>query len=486
MTGRPLLALCLACLPAAAAGAEVPRDERPNVLFLIADDLRVEPDPSAVFTPALDRFARESLTFARAFCQIAVCGPSRASLLSGLRPDTTGIHENSQTLRKSRRPDVVTLPQHFKAHGYRTFSVGKVFHHEEIETGGDVRTRPGDDPHAWSEPPWHHGTPYRQWFTPASAEARQKAAADKTRKIARGPAYEAAEQPDDVYPDGQIAAQAIATLRRVKDERFFLAVGFRRPHLPFNCPAKYWHLYPTEKIRLPGNRHAPQNAPEVALHNAYELRSYAGIPATGPLSDHDAIELIRGYRASVSYLDAQVGRVLDELETLGLTRRTIVVFTSDHGYHLGENGLWTKMSNFELATQVPLLFRLPDDRARGRTTAALVELVDLYPTLAELCGLPAPDHLEGRSAAPLFADPDAAWKHAVFSQFPRRIAGGTAMGHSVRTALFRYTEWQDAARSVELYDLATDPFNAVNVANRSQYRDEIAALSETLRSAGSK
>ena len=460
------------------------QDARSNVLFIIADDLRVEPDPTQVLTPALDRLARESLQFDRAYCQIAVCGPSRASFLSGARPDTIGVYENSTHLRKSRLPEVVTLPQLFKEHGYRTLSVGKIFHHEEVETGGDVRTRPGDDPRSWSEEPWHHGTPYQQWFNQASADALSKAkveAAKTNRKIVRGPPYEAADQPDARYPDAQIAEKAIETLREVKEQRFFLAVGFRRPHLPFNCPKKYWDLYPPEKIRLPKNYHPPKDAPAIALHTSSEVRSYAGMPANGPLNDHDALNLIRGYRASVTFLDTQVGRVVAELDRLGLARNTIVVFISDHGYHLGENSVWGKMTNFELGTRVPLLFRLPDGRGKGHKTDALVELVDIYPTLAELCQLPLPSHLEGRSAVPLLTDPDRDWKPAVFSQFPRRVAGGTTMGYSVRTSRYRYTEWKDAPGSVELYDLAADPFNNVNLACQPQYREQIRELSGILQ-----
>jgi arylsulfatase A-like enzyme len=466
------------------------QNARPNVLFILADDLRVEPDPTQVHTPSLDRLARESLQFGRAYCQIAVCGPSRVSLLSGARPDTTGVYENSTHLRKSRLPEAVTLPQLFKEHGYRTLSVGKIFHHEEVETGGDVRTRPGDDPRSWSEEPWHHGAPYQQWFTQGSADALNKAKAEavKTnRRIVRGPPYEAADEPDAKYPDAQIAEKAIETLRQMKaqEQRFFLAVGFRRPHLPFNCPRKYWDLYPPEKIRLPKNYHPPKDAPPIALHTSYEVRSYAGIPANGPLSDHDALNLIRGYRASVTFLDTQVGRVLAELDGLGLARTTIVVFASDHGYHLGENGLWNKMTNFELATQVPLLFRLPDGRGKGRKTDALVELVDIYPTLAELCQLPLPRHVEGRSVVPLLANPDVDWKRAVFSQFPRRVAGGTTMGYSVRTSRYRYTEWKDASGSVELYDLAADPFNDLNLARQPQYREQVLELAQLLHGTNS-
>lgn len=459
---------------------------RYNVLFIVADDFRVEPDPTVkLHTPTLDRLAAQSVNFDRAYCQQAVCGPSRASLLSGIRPDSTGIHENNVTVRKSRMPDLVTLPQLFKENGYRSVSIGKVFHHEEVETGGDVDKRPGDDPLSWSEAPWHHGTPYQQWFTQASADTLKKAqaeAAGTKRRIVRGPPYEAADQPDDAYPDGQIAQKAVETLRRLKGEPFFLAVGFRRPHLPLNCPQKYWDLYPENTIKLPANYQASEDVPAAALHDSYEVRSYAGMPAKGPLSDKDALNLIRGYRACVSYMDAQVGRVLAELDALDLAENTLVVFVSDHGYHLGENSLWTKMTNFEVCTRVPLMFRLPSKKSAGARSEALVELVDIYPTMAEVCGLSAPRYLEGISLAPLLNQPDLKWKDAVFSQFPRRNAGGVINGYSMRTAQHRFTEWTapDGTVSRELYDLATDPANNTNLAARAENKDLVQTLASKL------
>ena len=467
-------------------------DARPNVLFIVVDDLRPELGcyGAPVQTPAFDAIARGGLTFDRAYCQQAVCHPSRASVLSGARPDTTGVIDNGKALR-AKLPDVVMLPQHFKAHGYHTVSVGKVFHHEEVETGGDVRFRPGDDPRSWSEEPWFHGEPYQQWFRPESlaiVRTMTQGPKDKQPRPTRGPPYEAADVPDQVAPDGQIATQAIATLRRIKDKPFFLAVGFRRPHLPLNAPQKYWDLYPPATLRLPDSAKPPKGVPPAALHNSYELRSYASVPKSGPISEKEGLALIRAYRASVSYMDAQLGRVMRELSDLGLDDRTLVVVWGDHGYHLGEQSLWTKMSNFEAATRVPLIVRVPRQTTAGRRTTALVELVDLYPTLAELAGLPLPTHLEGISFAPLLRQPDRAWKSAAFSQYPRTTGSRynpttDPVGRSIRTQRYRYTEWTGPDGNQvgrELYDLAETADERINLANDPAQRERVAQLSQQL------
>lgn len=485
--------LALVALPMADAAVTAAKTTRPyNVLFLVADDLRADIEAyghSEVKTPHLRDLARSGLLFERAYCQQAVCGPSRASVLSGARPDKTGIYENAQTVRMSRLPDLITLPQLFRQNGYRSLSVGKVFHHEEVETGGAVSKRPGDDALSWSETPWYHGDPYQQWFNEESfALLERLRSLPPEERPRRGPPYEASNQPDEVYPDGQIASKAIQTLRELKNERFFLAVGFRRPHLPFNCPQKYWDLYPADSIRIPDNYYPPTDVPEYALHNGYELRSYAGMPKTGPIPEGHARNLIRGYRATVSYMDAQLGKVLAELDRLGLRENTIVVFWSDHGFHLGENSLWSKMTNFEISARTPLILRVPGVGEADRRTQALVELVDIYPTLAELCGLPLPPHLDGRSCVPLLDNPNQAWKQAVYTQFPRR---GRAqfnlvtdpMGRSMRTERYRYTEWtnrRDGLLATELYDLVNDPANNVNLANRPEHRVLVAQLASEL------
>lgn len=470
--------LCLGLLLDATSHAAGPK---PNVLFIAVDDLRPELacyGAAHMKTPNLDRLAREGMLFERAYCQVAVCNPSRASVLSGARPDTTGILANNKFMRPMM-PDVVALPQLFKSHGYTSLSLGKIYHHSERE--------PGNDPLSWSEPPWYHGEPYRHWFTKESEDfiARlKKLPPDKRPKLLRAPPTEASVTPDDAYPDGQTALKAMETLRELKEKGtpFFLGVGFVKPHLPFTCPQKYWDLYPEETVTLPKNYRPNEGAPEPAYHNLYELRTYGGIPAKGGIDDATALKLIRGYRACVSFMDAQVGRLLDELDRLGLSENTIVVFWGDHGYHLGEHRLFTKMTNFELGTRVPLLVRSPaHQKTKGQRSTALVELVDLYPTLASLAGLPLPAHLEGTSFEPLLAEPAQSWKKAVFSQYLRPGKEGI-MGRSVRAKSWRYTEWKNRQGNdlgVELYDEEKDPAENVNLASDPAHaakRAEMAAL----------
>lgn len=465
-----------ACSSVAVSAGEA----RWNVLFIAVDDLRPELGcygAAHIRTPNIDRLAARGLLFDRAYCQVAVCNPSRCSVLGGVRADTAGVL-NNQTFLRPMMPDVVTLPQHFKNSGYYSVSLGKVFHHSERE--------PGDDPQSWSEPAWYHGEPHRTWLADDSAEFIRglKAMPEERRpRLLRGPPFEAADEPDDVYPDGQTAAKAIETLRRLKDRPFFLAVGFVKPHLPFNCPQRYWDLYAPETIRLPENRQPPKGAPEPALHNWYELRTYGTVPPEGDIPRAMALNLIRGYRACTTFVDAQVGRVLDELGRLGLEERTVVVLWGDHGYHLGENGIWTKMTNFERGTRVPLILSAPGQASAGRRSGALVELVDIYPTLAGLCGLPPPEHLEGLSLEPLLEDPDRPWKAAVFSQY-LRPGKDPIMGRSVRTDRWRYTEWTNAGGEVvgtELYDERDDPGENINVAGEASHGAIASEMAARLR-----
>jgi arylsulfatase A-like enzyme len=299
--------------------------------------------------------------------------------------------------------------------------------------------------------------------------------------------WEAADVDDDDLPDGATAARAIEVLGEVKDRPFFLAVGFLRPHLPFVAPKKYWDLYPQESIRLAANPQPPRDVPSCALYEWSELRAFGGIiPASGPLSDDVARQAIRGYRAATSYLDAQVGRVLDELDRLKLREKTVIVFWGDHGWQLGEHGIWCKHTNFEVATRAPLIVSFPGQKSAGRATNAFVEFVDIYPTLVELCGLPQPKHLDGKSFVPLFEDPSRAWKPAAFSQYSRKVPGiGTAMGHSVRTERYRYTEWKVPEKGIighELYDHRTDPDENVNLADQPEQAATLQELSALLTS----
>ncbi len=401
-------------------------------------------------------------------------------MLSGSRPDTTHVLDNQHFMRPEM-PDVVTLPQLFKNNGYTALSLGKIFHHSEKE--------PGDDPQSWSEPAWYHGEPYKHWFSPESdafIKGLKKLPKDQQPKLIRAQPFEAADQPDAVYPDGQTAAKAIATMQKLKADGkpFFLGVGFVKPHLPFTCPQKYWDLYPEASIQMPANSQRPAGAPEAAFHNLYELRSYGGIPPKGPISKETELKLIRGYRACVSYLDAQVGLVLTELDRLGLRENTIIVFWGDHGYHLGEQGLFTKMTNFELGTHVPLIVSAPGQaKSAGQRSAAFVELVDLYPTLAELGGLPLPAHLEGTSLAPLLSSPGQAWKTAAFSQY-LRPGKDPVMGRSIRTDRWRYTEWKSRKgvdSGVELYDHQTDPAEMVNLAGDASKAAMVQEMAKRLQ-----
>jgi iduronate 2-sulfatase len=449
-----------------------------NVIFIAVDDLRPEIGcygAAHMKTPHLDKFAAQGMLFERAYCQVAVCNPSRNSILSGCRPDTTGIFDNQHFLR-GQMPDVVTLPQHFKNNGYTTLSLGKVFHHSERE--------PGDDPQSWSEPAWYHGEPYKHWFTKASLDYVKQLKAlpkDKQPKQLRAAPFEAASEPDEAYPDGQTATKAIETLQRLKADAkpFFLAVGFVKPHLPFTCPQKYWDLYPIDSIHLPANAKQPEHAPAPAFHNNYELRSYGTVPENGKIDAVMAHDLIRGYRACVSFMDAQLGKVLVELERLGLRENTAIVLWGDHGYHLGEQSVWTKMTNFEHGTRVPLLVSLPGMKTAGQRTRALVELVDLYPTLAAVCSLPLPPHLEGTSFASLLEKPDQPWKKAVFSQY-LRTGKPPFMGRSIRTAQWRYTEWRDLKgklTGIELYDES----ESQNLADNPAQSGQVKQLAEQLK-----
>lgn len=435
---------------------------RTNILFIPVDDLRPQLASyghKKMLTPNLDRLAAEGTLFERAYCQQAVCAPSRASLLSGCRPDTTRVYD-LQTPLPTTMPDVLTLPQHFKANGYTTISLGKVYHHGAK-----------DDPKGWSEPPWMPPGPFPGYALQSSKDLMRKAnevtetvkmkkgAAANARK---GPPTECGDLPDEAYGDGKIAEKAIEMLQRLKDQPFFLVVGFLKPHLAFACPKKYWDLYKREAVDLADNPYKPKDVPDIAMTTWGELRTYEGIPRQGPLAEAQARELVHGYYACVSFIDAQVGKVLNELKRLGLAEKTVVVLWGDHGWHLGDHGLWCKHTNFETATHAPLLARAPGLPAGGRT-ARLTEFVDIYPSLCDLAGLPTPKHLEGTSFAPLMKDPNRPWKTAAFSQYPR----GRAMGHSMRTERYRLTRWLAAdgsALGVELYDHDKDPNENVNLA----------------------
>jgi len=437
---------------------------RRNVLFIVVDDLRPQLGcygHARMLSPNIDALAARGTLFRRTYCQQAVCAPSRASVLTGCRPDTTGVHDLNTPLR-STLPDVVTLPQLFREHGYVSTSLGKVYHHGRR-----------DDPLAWSSDPWMPPNPFPGCVTPANAallqQLRDAAPTEEARAGVRGAPTEAGDLPDEAYADGKTVDQAIATLRAQRDQPFFLAVGLLKPHLAFACPKRYWDLYPREAIDLADNPFRPTDAPDIALHNWGELRAYHGIPSEGPLPDEQARELIHGYYACVSFIDAQIGRLLKELDALGLHDGTIVALWGDHGWNLGEHGLWCKHCNYETSVHSPLIISSPQQAAPGQATDALTEFVDIYPTVTELAGLPLPEGLEGLSLAPLMETPATPWKTAAFSQYPR---GRNRMGYSIRTDRYRYTEWiehrdgGDVVLAQELYDHEHDPGENANLAGR--------------------
>jgi arylsulfatase A-like enzyme len=460
--------------PAAAPGQKL------NVLFIAIDDLRPELGcygHPIVNSPNIDRLAQQSLLFDRAYCQFSLCNPSRTSLLSGRRPETLKIYDLKTNLR-DKFPDVVTLPQLFKDGGYRALSFGKIFH----TTNGNH-----DDPDSWSQRPWK--SPGKGWKpAPPTAQARDRKPvhdAESEDPHADDPPFDAPDCGDDDLIDGQIAKAAVAAMEANKDQPMFLAVGFHRPHMPWIAPKKYWDLYDPKQIALAPNPFLPKGAPAFASNNASELRRYMGVPKDGPIPDDLARQCIRGYYASVSYADAQVGRVLSALDRLGLRDRTVIVLWGDHGYQLGEHATWNKRTDWEIATRVPLLVSVPGQTTRGRKTEALVEFVDLYPTLAQLCGLTPPDKLEGTSFVPLLRDPSRPWKSAAFSIYHKRVKelGGPADGRALRTDRYRLIEWSSPKgekKVYELYDEQSDPQENTNLADRPENKDLVQRLAAQL------
>lgn len=472
----------LACLTLVLATTSCPiiaeETKRPTHVLLIAiDDLRPAlgcyGDPVAQ-TPNIDRLASRGTVFKRAYCQQAVCSPSRLSLLTGRRPDTIRVWD-LRTHFRDAVPEAITLPQHFKNNGYHTQSLGKIYH------GSGA---PSKDPPSWSAQPAYDFVrdPNLRYVLPSNLAG----------KGLKRSSTESAEVADDAYIDGIVCQAAIRSLaeRGTSEQPFFLAVGFRKPHLPFCAPRKYWDLYDRADIPLPANADTPQHAPELATRSWKELEGYSDIPANGKISPEKIRELRHGYYACVSYVDALVGQLLDQLTTLNLAENTLVVLCGDHGYHLGEQGLWTKANNYELSTRVPLILAVPGQTPRGNVTNELVEMVDLYPTLTDICKLESPDGLEGISFQPLLNKPNRPWKQAVFSQYPRARKGhrhqghGDIMGYAMRTRRYRYVEWREwdtnQVLTRELYDHDADPHETQNVAMQPKYAKEILELADIL------
>ncbi len=493
--------------------------EKPNVLFIAIDDLRPELGSygsDVAITPNLDAFAQKSLQFNRAYCQEAICSPSRASLMTGARPETIGVIEN-YTYFRDVNPTIKTIPQHFRKNGYETVYTGKIFHGAY-----------NDPKLSWSRKPVKLPKGKIKLIAGFALPENQKDAKENKAKmivkygkgatkkgLAKGRAYECADVPDNTYEDGYNTEVAIATLKELnaQGKPFFLGLGFKKPHLNWTSPKKYWDLYDRENIKLSNQNTAPIDGAVMGLHPSFELRVRSGIPKSGKIDDELATTLKHAYLACVSYVDAQIGKVMQELEASGLAKNTIVVVWSDHGWHLGDMGIWGKATNYEIATRVPLIIHAPNMKAKGKQTEALVELIDIFPTLCDLTGLDRPNQLEGKSFVPLMKKPNKKWKKAVYSQFPspalrewaanplsvgmretffgplineveariitqqkenwdKDLFENKLMGYAMRTDKYRFIVWKDYTKPnakpiyLELYDHTKDPNETVNIASK--------------------
>ena len=466
-------------------GLEKGQARRPNILFIVSDDMRPQLGcygDKVVKSPNLDALAARGMVFQRAFCQQALCSPSRISLLSGRHPWTTKIYDIGPTLR-STLPDIVTLPQHFKNHGWHTRSLGKVYH---IGI---------DDPISWSVPSW---VSKQQRYDPDNAAkvnavlTRLKAAGREIPKkgpdnpMFAGAAFSSPDCADDALTDGDLTNKAIAELRDFAQkpaQPFFLGVGFVNPHVPWVAPKRYHDLYKPEDIKLPTNRYVPRNAPVYAAKSGEDFYYYSNVPRDHVITEEFGRQCLHCYLAAISYVDACIGRLLAELDKLGLRENTIIVFWGDHGYYMGEHNWWGgKHNNYEGATHAPLIVATPGMKAAGRPTNALVEFVDIFPSLAELAHMPLPDGLEGKSFAPLLDQPDLPWKTAAFSEYPKGGYQGTAM----RTDRFRYVEWRDKKGQLvdrELYDHENDPQENENIAGRPEHAALLEKLATQMKAA---
>lgn len=440
-----------------------------NVLFIISDDLNASLgcyDHPLVKTPNIDRLAKRGVRFDRAYCQFPLCGPSRNSMLTGLYPNSTGILANAQIFRQTI-PKHRSLPHAFRMAGYFSGRIGKLYHYG-VPRG--IGTNSHDDPASWELE-----------LNPAGCDRLIEEPDIFTLRpghFGGTLSWYASPRGDLLHTDGMLATDADWVLERCakqKDRPFFLAVGFFRPHTPYVSPEKYFKYYPKKKMPLvQGVQEDQKDLPAAALgsHKKSEER----------LTDDLRQEAKQAYFASITFMDAQVGRVLDALDKHGLTDDTIIVFTSDHGYHLGEHGLWQKMSLFEESARVPLLIVAPGVSKPGSVSHSPVGLIDLYPTLAKLCNVDAPKNLQGQDLTPMLTDPKLPGRGWALSQVSRKGRKGPN-GYTIRTKKWRYTEWSEGNKGRELYDHKNDPLEQTNLAENESHADQVATLSAKLKKA---
>lgn len=446
--------------------------KKKNVLLIISDDLNNRlgcyGDPLAK-SPNIDRLAKRGMLFNRAYCQFPLCNPSRASFMTGRRPDVTKVYENNTHFRENIA-DTVTLAQLMRNAGYFVMRIGKIYHYG---VPGGIGTSGLDDPKSWEK-----------FINPIGRDKKEedlltnytpkKKAAGALSALGAALAWHASESPDETHTDGIGATEAIKVLEQKRDQPFFLAVGFYRPHVPWIAPKKYYEPFPLDKIKMPIE---PKNIREGVPGAAFGIN-----PPNYGLKDEDCRNSIRAYYASVAFMDAQVGRLLDALDRLNLWDDTIVIFISDHGWLLGEHGCWQKMHLFEESARVPMIIAAPNSKAPGKACDRVAELIDLYPTVAELTGVKLPHKVDGMSLAKHLDDPTLPFKKGAYTQVTR---GGPKkdgfMGRSVRTERWRYNEWDGGKKGVELYDHQADPREHRNLAGDPQYAKVIAELRVLLR-----
>lgn len=476
--------------------------KKKNVLFIAVDDMKPLVNSygyDEAVTPNMDALAKAGTLFSNAHCQQALCGPSRVSLLSGYFPDTIGVYGMGGGRYKFRKmyPDMVTLPQHFRNNGYTTIGTGKLF---------DPRNLNDDwhgvqDEDSWTEffgkNPFnkktggpivgghYHDPALKELSNRLNKEGKKRGLTGKelrfyVRDHGGGPAVECYDAPDDAYQDGAIAMRGVEQLEKLKDsdEPFFLALGFLKPHLPFVAPKKYWDLYDHDQLELAPNPAYPEGAPACAQTDYIEARGYSGVPEEGPIAEAIQRELLHGYYACVSYVDAQIGMVLEKLKESGLANDTVVVLWGDHGFHLGDKQIWGKHTNYEESTRVPLIVANAGT-PRGKVSQAPVNLIDIYPTLCEAVGIATPEGLDGKSLMPVLKNPTASIQDYAASLYPHSGYYGVA----IRTERYRYVAWYrtksskeyhgvrfaDEPEFTELYDYKKDPDERKNLAGHPEY-----------------